>query len=629
MSSAARQQTVERAMEHHRAHDHARAEALYREVLAEDGAHLTALHLLSALLLERGRNEEAAELLGQAVARAPTQAVFFANLGEAQRRLGRLSEAMATLKHSIVLRPDLAEAHHTLGLAMRAAGRVDEAVGSFQRCLAIKPNLVPAHCELAASLYALDRFDEARAAAERAVAIDPRCADAHNKLGVTLAELGRLDEAFACYRRAIACEPGNMIVHSNLVFGLPFHPDATDASCAAEARRWAQQHAGAYAKYRRPHENDRDPARRLRVGYVSPHFVWHCQALFVLPLLEHHDRTAVEVFCYSQVERPDGTTDRIRGLSTFRDIANLGTSEALDAIRRDRIDVLVDLTMHMSSNRLWLFAARPAPVQVAWLAYPGTTGLDEMDYRITDPTLDPPDAGVDDLYSEHSVRLPDSFWIYHPAHGVPDVGPLPASSAGAVTFGCLNSFKKINAGVLALWARVLRAVDGSRLILLAPQGDSRARTSDAFARAGVDPGRIEFVDYQPRARYLETYGRIDVCLDTFPSNGHTTSLDALWMGVPVVTLVGATLVGRAGLCYARNLGLPELVATDPDQFVGIACGLAGDLPRLASLRAELRERMRGSPLMDAPRFARHLEGAYRWMWGRWCEGSSRSPRPAK
>ena len=264
-------------------------------------------------------------------------------------------------------------------------------------------------------------------------------------------------------------------------------------------------------------------------------------------------------------------------------------------------------------------------MQVSFAGYPGSTGLSAIDYRLTDPYLDPP--GLDDSDSaEELVRLPDSFWCYDPLTDEPAVNSLPAQASGFVTFGCLNNFVKVNALVLALWARVLRAVDSSRLLLLAPEGHFRRDTVQRLEQEGIAPDRVAFVPHQPRRQYLELYHGIDLMLDTFPYNGHTTSLDALWMGVPVVTMVGRTAVGRAGLCQLTNLGLPELVAATPEEFVRIAVELAGDLPRLGCLRATLRDRMRGSPLMDAPRFARGIEAAYRTMWQRWCARSG-PPRP--
>jgi protein O-GlcNAc transferase len=303
-------------------------------------------------------------------------------------------------------------------------------------------------------------------------------------------------------------------------------------------------------------------------------------------------------------------------------VSTLSDSDLVEAIRRDRIDVLVDVTMHLRGNRLRALAEKPAPVQITWLAYPGTTGLDAIDYRLTDVLLDPPGTDVDSWYTERSFRLPETFWCYDPLVHEPEPSPLPALQRGRVTFGCLSGPTKRNARVIALWSRVLRAVEGSRMIVLAWPGDSRKIVHDAFAREGVDPGRIEFVEFRDRSNYFRVYHDIDIGLDTVPHNGGTTSLDSYWMGVPVITLVGTTVVGRAGLCFASNLGLPELVAQTPEGFVEAAVALSGDLPRLATLRAGLRQRMERSPLMDAPRFARSFESALRSMWCEWC---ARSP----
>jgi predicted O-linked N-acetylglucosamine transferase (SPINDLY family) len=605
-------------MGYHRAGDRASAEKVYRQLLREDGRDTVVLHLLGALLLETERNKEGLEILRRAVGVAPTQAVLFANLGEAQRRLGDHEGARASLHRAIALQPDLAEAHYTLGLTLRAQGD-GEAALAFESAVALKPTLLPAYVGLAGAHYDAGLLEAARDACLRALAIDGQFAEAHHQLGIVLKDLGHIDEAVASYRRALACRPDYPVAHSSLVYALAFHPGEDSRSIAREAVRWREQYAVAASRDRRPHTSDRDPERKLRVGYVSPDFRDHCQALFFLPLLERHDRQAVEVYCYSHVARPDAVTARIERLADrFRDIGGLRDADAVEVIRADAVDVLVDLTMHMAKGRLLLFAARPAPVQVTWLAYPGTTGLDSIDYRITDPHLDPPGVDVEGLYAEASVRLPHSFWCYDPLAREPPVNPLPALQEGRVTFGCLNSYGKTNDEVFALWARVLASVEGSRMVVLAQPGEPRTRARAAFARAGVDPERLAFVGYQPRSAYLAEYHRIDLALDTFPYGGHTTSLDAFWMGVPVVTLLGRTVVGRAGLCYAHHLGMPEIVATTPDQYVAVAAGLARDVARLADLRSGLRERMERSPLMDAPRFARHLEAAYREMWRRWC-----------
>jgi predicted O-linked N-acetylglucosamine transferase (SPINDLY family) len=356
---------------------------------------------------------------------------------------------------------------------------------------------------------------------------------------------------------------------------------------------------------------------------VSPDFRNHAESFFTVPLLSAHNHQDFEIFCYADVACPDGITARFRGCAdVWRDIAGLTDEQLAQRVRRDKIDILVDLTMHMARNRLLAFARKPAPVQVCWLAYQGTTGLSAIDYRLTDPHIDPPGL-FDGCCSEEPVRLPDAFWCYDPAASEPAasgtaVSALPVLEKGHVTFGCLNNFCKVNGPVLSLWAQVLKAVDRSRLVLLAAEGSARRHTLDLLEQEGVPPGRVTFVGRVPRPRYMELYHGIDIGLDTFPYTGQTTSLDAFWLGVPVITLVGQTPAARAGLSLLSNLGLPELVAQAPEQFVIIAAGLANDLPRLKDLRATLRDRLQNSPLMDAPRFAGNVEAAYRNMWQRWC-----------
>ncbi len=493
-----------------------------------------------------------------------------------------------------------------------------EGIDLLHRALALDPGSALAHANLGAIHTDLDQLDEAFASYSRAVELSPQLAEVHNNLGGVLVKLGRLDEGFASYRKALELQPDAPARHSNLVFYSHFHPGYDARAVLEEARAWDRRHGVRLAAGVAPHDNDPAPDRRLRIGYVSPDFRLHCQAFFLFPLLAHHDHRRFEIFCYSDVPRPDEWTRRLMGHADHaRNIAGMTDDAVASGIRQDRIDVLVDLTMHMAKNRLPVFARKPAPLQVTWLAYPGTTGLSAMDYRVTDRFLDPPQSD-DSVYVEKPLRLPETFWCYHPLTSEKVVSPLPARSNGHIRFGCLNSFFKVNDAVIALWARVLREIDGSRFVLQAPEGTARARALDAFAQHGVDACRIEFVPYQSRLPYLATYRGIDVCLDTFPYNGHTTSLDALWMGVPVVTLVGERVVGRAGLCQAMNLGLPGLIARTHGEYVEAAVALCGDIDALARLRAGLRARIEASPLMDAPRFAQNLEAAYRGIWLEWC-----------
>jgi predicted O-linked N-acetylglucosamine transferase (SPINDLY family) len=534
---------------------------------------------------------------------------------------GRFQEAEPLYRQIVTLQPENADAHFFLGAMAHTTGQFDSAVDWMRRALAVRPAFPAAQYNLGVSLQAAGRLDEAIAAYRATLVLDPHLHVARDNLGSQLVNTGRIAEGIATFREALALNPNQPGIHSNLVYALHFDPVAGSAAIAEEARRWDAQHGAPLRGEIRPWPNDRDPARRLRIGYVSPNFRDHAEGFFTAPLLAAHDHAQFEIHCYASVARPDALTARLRSCAdVWRDVLGETDAELAARIRADGIDILVDLTMHMGFNRMPLFARKPAPVQVAWLAYPGSTGLAAMDYRLSDPWLDPP--GMDEsIYSERTIRLPDSFWCYEPT-GDRDltVNPLPAGESGPITFGCLNNFCKVNAGVLDLWAQVLRAVPGSRLLLLAPPGSHRERVLERLGDGGVELGRVEFVPVQSRRSYLETYHRIDLALDTFPYNGHTTSLDSFWMGVPVVTLFGQTAVGRGGWSLLSNLGLPELAARTPEDFVEIAVALARDVPRLATLRAGLREKMQASPLMDAPRFARGIEAAYRGMWRAWCAG---------
>jgi predicted O-linked N-acetylglucosamine transferase (SPINDLY family) len=438
--------------------------------------------------------------------------------------------------------------------------------------------------------------------------------EAHNNLGNALKDQGDLDGAIAAYREALRLKPDDTVAGDNLLCALLFHPDIDEKTIAEERRRWNRQISAPRKQVVRPLANDRSMNRRLRIGYVSPDFCGHVIGRNLRPLFQRHDRGDFEIFCYSGVLRPDKLTEEFRERAgRWRSTVGMGDEELAELIRRDGVDILVDLTQHLAGNRLGVFARQPAPVQVSFAGYPEGTGLEAIEHRISDRHLEagPGDEGP---VKNERVHLIDSFWCYDPCGVEVEVNALPAMERGEITFGCLNNFCKINERVLSLWARTLGSVTGSRLVLQSRPGRHRQRTLEFFEGAGIEGRRVEFVDLRPQREYLELYHRLDMVLDTFPYNGHTTSLEALWMGAPVVSLAGKTPVSRAGLSQLTNLGLPELVARSEAEYVASAANLARDLPRLAELRSTLRERMRSSVLMDAARFARSIEAAYRVMW---------------
>jgi protein O-GlcNAc transferase len=579
-------QAFELAAENHQAGKLRDAEAIYQQILVLQPKHAGAINGLGSIACQTGDFETGVDLIRRAVTLRPDYAAAYINLGNALSALGRWEEAIAAYLRAIDLDPRSARAYGNLGNACKDALQLDEAVASY----------------------------------ESAIALEPGFSEAYSNLGNALSDKGQLDEAIAAYRRAIALHPDYVEAHSNLIYTLCYHPAYDANAIADEYRGWDRRHAVPLRKSIEPHRNSRDPNRRLRVGYVGADFREHCQSLFVLPLLSSHDKRQLEVFCYTNSAKVDARTSELRNHAHgWREIFHRSDPEVATIIGQDRIDILVDLTMHMAGNRLLTFARKPAPVQVTWLAYPGSTGLTAIDYRLSDPYLDPP--GMDEsVYSERTFRLPHCFWCFDPLEGreIP-VNSLPAVQNGFVTFGCLNNFCKVNDQILALWAAVLRQVKDSRLLLLAAAGSHQKRTLDQFEQHGVERERVEFVLPRPRRQYLQLYHRIDLGLDSYPYNGHTTSLDSFWMGVPVITLVGKTAVSRGGWCQLSNLGLTELAGQTSEQFVHIAVELANDLPRVAQLRSSLRRLLGQSPLMDALGFARNIESAYRQMWRSWCQ----------
>jgi predicted O-linked N-acetylglucosamine transferase (SPINDLY family) len=596
----------------------AEAEALAVQVLRLNPKDHTALYCLGVIAQSVGRFKDAEDLLRRAIASNGGLSEYHYNLSLALGALGKNGEALSALREAVRLEPGFQLAHSNLGGLLLAGDQLDEAEPILRRAVELDPKEPSAHANLGRLLRNRGRLDEAEQKFRSAIAVAPFNAQPWNMLGSCLREMGRVGEAIGAFQSALRAMPQFREAHSNLCYALHLEAGVTAGQILAEHREWARKFADPLREQIRGHANDRNPDRSLRVGYVSPDFRGHCQSLFTIPLFQKHDRSAVRVYCYSNVPEPDAMTAQIRYVvDEWRDISKLNDEQAADIIRADGIDLLVDLTLHMTGNRLPIFARRPAPVQMTWLGYPSTTGMSQIDYRISDPHLDGWESAVES-YSEKTVRLPHTFWCYRPFEGMPEVNDLPASSASGVTFGCFNSFAKVNDPTLDLWAAVLSRVKGSSMVLRAPAGSSRARVTERLSKRGIRPERIQFVDRLPQRQYMQLYQRIDINLDTTPYTGHTTTLDSLWMGVPVVTISGETAVSRGSASILQNVGVSELIAKDTNQFADLATQLAGDLPRLSGLRRSLRERMKSSLLMNEQQFARDMEALYRLAWRSWC-----------
>jgi predicted O-linked N-acetylglucosamine transferase (SPINDLY family) len=610
------------AMQRHQAGQLAEAEALYRQVLSAQPNHTDALHRLGMLASQLRRHDLALEFIRRAISIRPNAPEFYLSAGAALDGLGRFDEAISCYRSGLAVRPGRAQAiqlFNHLANSLRQIDKLEESADCYRQMLALDAASLQAWNNLGNTLHLMGQIEEAAAAFRRALAINPAFFPAHNNLGNILQVEGRISEAVASYERAMQFQPQNAALASNRLFALHHLPEYDPMALLREHRAWDEQFAKPLRNEIKPHADDRSPDRRLRIGYVSTDFRDHVAGWSMLALLSAHDRTAFEIYCYSGVERPDVVTDSIRACaSAWRDVARLTDERLAAIIRDDRIDILVDLSLHSAGNRLLAFARKPAPVQVNYLGYAGTTGMEAMDYRFSDPQLDPPDADTR-CYSETTVRLPDCYWCYQPPRPTPPPSELPAEKNGYVTFGCLNNFSKVSAPVLKLWQRLMREVPTSKLLLYCPARPKRQAVEAEFSAAGIDPRRLEFADRVQFEKYMETYHRIDIALDPFPYGGAITTCDSLWMGVPVVTLAGRTAVGRAGLSVVTTVGLAELAARSEEEYIAIAAKLAADLPRLAQMRRSLRGRMENSPLTDKNRFARNVEAAYRQMWRTWCE----------
>jgi len=575
---------------------------------------------LGNALREQGRLDEAIAACRRALELKPGLPQACNNLGNALKAGGRFDEALAAYRRALELKPDSPEIHNNLGNVLRERGRLDEAVAAFRRALQLQPDLPEAHNDLGNALLDRGQLDEAVAAFHRALDLKPHFPGALNNLGNALKDQGELDKAIATFRRAIEIKPDDASAYSNLVLTLHYHPAADERTISEERQRLNRQFGDPLKQFVLPHANDRTPDRPLRIGYVSRDFRNHVVGRNLIPLFANHDPSHFEILCYSDVVKPDQLTEEFRRRSgQWRSVVGVSDEALSNIIRQDGVDILVDLSQYTAGNRLAVFARQPAPVQVSFAGYPESTGLEAIAHRISDRYLETGPAN-EQCGSKEQLYLIESFWCYDPCGLDVEVNRLPAGKTGGVTFGCLNNFCKINERVLSLWGRVLGKVIDARLLVLSAAGSHRQRTLETLRRAGVEASRVEFADYRPRREYLELYHRLDIVLDTFPYNGHTTSLDALWMGVPVVSLAGNTPVSRAGLSQLTNLGLPELVAHSESEYVGIAESLARDTPRLARLRSTLRDRMTNSVLMNAPRFAGQVEKSYRKMWQTWCAG---------
>jgi len=573
-------------------------------------------------LMKMGKFSEAEKFAEEILKRKPADFHIWFLLGTINGLTNQTHKAELAFREAISLAPQYPQIYCNLGSALGLQKKYDEAKSSFLEALRLNPLYPQAYYNLGKLHQDLYELDEASKCYRKAIEVRPNYTDAYYNLGTLYYEQGLVDKAVDKYRNALAIEPAHRKSFNNLVFCLNYQFSCDRSDLFREHLRFGELFGGQGKDV--VFGNVREVGRRLKVGYVSGDFRDHSVAHFVEALLREHKREEVEVTCYMSGGKEDAMTQHLRSLCDhWVSIAGLNDDQAAERIRSDGMDVLVDLSGHTLDNRLGIFARRAAPVQVTYLGYPNTTGLKEMDYRLTDGWADPEELEPERYYTEKLVRLKGGFLSYTPPAGGPEVGSLPALEEGYVTFGSFNNLAKVNEEVVRVWSAILKEVSGSRLLLknqtLSDAG-VRERYRGLFEAQGVDRDRVELLGYvEEKGQHLEIYNRVDIGLDPFPYNGTTTTCEALWMGVPVVVLAGDRHAGRVGVSLLSQAGLKEWITTSEEDYIQRAVELAGDLESLARLRSGLRERMRTSSLCDGKLLASQVEQAYRDMWKKWCD----------
>jgi len=571
--------------------------------------------LLGGALQGLGRLAESVEIKQKSVALTPNDAEAFYNLGNGLKKLGRLDEAEACYKKAIALKPQDAGSYYNLGLTLEALGRTHEAESYYRTVISLTPQHVEAHNNLGVVLNDQSRLEEAESCYRTALALNPNYMEAHCNLGVVLKDQGRLQESEASYRQALALNPQHLRVYSSLFVSLNYSDHYSREFCLQEAKQF-----GALATQQASNKLTswlcEPQPERLRIGFVSGDFCDHVVSHFLENLLAQLGNSRLDLFAYPSFLKTDEVTERIKGYFTaWQPIASLTDMEAAQLIHQDKLHILVDLSGHTAKNRLPLFAYQAAPVQVTWLGYWATTGVAEIDYILVDKVGVPEQHQAH--FSEQLFYLPETRLCFSaPKFAIP-VTPLPALSNGFVTFGCFQNLSKVTDAVLSVWGKILARIPAAQLRFQSKQlGDKKfiALFYDRLARFGIHPAQVSLHSASSRPEYLAAHSAVDFILDTFPYTGGTTTCEALWMGVPTLTLAGETLLARQGASLLAAAGLSDWIVETEENYIAQAIAFAADLDALATLRQGLREQVLASPLFDAPRFAHHFEQAMWTMW---------------
>lgn len=633
------------------------ARATYLEVLKKDTENAEALHLLGCLLDGQGNTAQAIKLLVRAVKSNPQAHAYFYNLANMQLKQGNAKEAIRCYREAIRIKPDYAvahnnlgqalaqtglrseakacflnaisiqsnyaDAHYNLGIELKIDGDLDGAIGEFLRSLQIQPRFADAYCNLGGAYLQTQHLSQAVASYTKAIEIEPKNFKNHTNLGAALLRMGRQQDAITSFQDALKLNPNDAPTRSNLILASSY-TTADAKALQLLSDEWEQVHCHPLRRSIKSHANPANPEKRLRIGFVSADFRNHAAAYWIEPVLSNFKHDDFEVFCYSSNVVVDSTTERFRLYTDqWVESAGVGDEALAERIRRDTIDILVDLSSHTEGNRLLVFARHPAPVQVSWFGFPISTGLKSIQYRITDKSIDPPEQTAS-FYSEELVHLNRFYAAYRPEPTAPKVDAGPVSRNNYITFASVNSLAKIAPPTLELWADILSGIQNSRLIFQSAGLEDvhlAQQVCRIFAERGVTADRLSLRGWTPMSDFLLLGQEADIALDPFPFNGGVTTCHTLWMGLPVITLSGQSAASRVGNAILSSLGLSDLVAHSPEDYKIIARNLACDRARLAMLRDSMRSRMESHGLLDGASLCREVQVAFRNMWHVWCAKS--------
>jgi predicted O-linked N-acetylglucosamine transferase (SPINDLY family) len=598
---------------------HEQAQACYQQALALAPDYTDVHRNLAHLLRRQGDWDEAINLYRQALSLNPIDGKIYLDIGLTLQEQGKQIDALEWLQQAVAFKADptaFAQAHYHLANALEQQNRLESAIQHYQEAIKHDAKMAEAYLGLGNALQKQGKLTQAKKNLQQAIQLKPNFISAQHTLSINWLLQGQINYAISQLKKVLNIAPYYHPAHSVILMAMNYSADITLNTLLAEHRKYNDQYIKPLANTSQPHHHDHQSTPRLKIGYVSPDFRQHSVAFFMTPILAHHDHQHFEIVCYYNQTYQDKITKQLKAhADQWIDCASLSDQALAERIRQDKIDILVDLAGHTADNRLLTFARKPAPIQVTYLGYPTTTGLTTIDYRITDHYIDI--QGLNDAVSETPIKLPNSYFCYNPLPDSPPINNLPALTQPKITFGSFNNYAKITPQVKALWAKILQQIPHAQLLLKNKSLNDKETLQQLlaqFTQLGIQSQRINIIHYATsQQEHLATYHQIDIALDTFPYNGATTTCEALWMGVPVVTLIGQKHASRMGLSILSTVGLKQLIASTPTEYLAINMKLTDDLNQLQQLRQNLRQQMQNSPLMNGAKFTRDLEAAYRNM----------------